>query len=61
LRPWHAPNFAERASGFGLVLFSRFVTRDALASYAVHPAHVKVVDTVIKPVVAEVIAADGHV
>ena len=54
-------NFADRAKGFGLVLFSRFVTREALATYAVHPAHVTVVETVIKPVVEEVLAADGHV
>ena len=54
-------NFADRSMGFGLVLFSRFVTREALAAYSVHPAHQMVVETVIRPVVAEVIAADGHV
>ena len=54
-------NLSERARGFTLVLFSRFVSKEALAAYAVHPEHMRVVEAIVKPAVDEVIVADGQI
>jgi hypothetical protein len=54
-------NLSDRSRGYSLVLFSRFVSKEALAAYAVHPDHVRIVETVVKPAVEDVIVADGQV
>ncbi len=45
-------NFDESARAFDLSLYSTFDTKEDLATYAVHPAHLQVVEF-IKTVVSE--------
>jgi hypothetical protein len=51
-------NFTERSQGHQMGLVVRLKDRDALATYAKHPEHVKVVETLIKPKIENVIAVD---
>ena len=51
-------NFAARAQGFHVGLMVRLRDREGLAAYAAHPEHVAVVNELIKPFVADLIALD---
>ncbi len=42
-------NFSPRSNGHQIGLFVRFLNREDLSTYATHPAHVEVVETLIKP------------
>jgi len=54
-------NFSERAKGFQHGLLVKFSDRSALDAYQPHPAHQEVVQNLIKPIVAEVLALDYEV
>ncbi|NEO86361.1 MAG: Dabb family protein [Spirulina sp. SIO3F2] len=51
-------NFSNRAQGFTHGLVVRLADRTALDAYQAHPAHQVIVQTQIKPIVAEVLALD---
>ncbi len=51
-------NFTERAQGAQLGLVVRLKDKAALDVYSNHPAHRAVVDTLIKPKVATIVALD---
>lgn len=51
-------NFSDRSQGFETGLVVRFVDRNALEVYQPHPAHQEVVQTLIKPIVADILALD---
>ncbi|MDJ1184426.1 Dabb family protein [Roseofilum casamattae] len=51
-------NFSDRARGFTHGLVIRFVDRAALEVYQPHPAHQDVINTLIKPILAKVLAMD---
>lgn len=50
--------FTQRGQGFQLGLFVRLKDRTALDHYQDHPAHQKVVQELVKPYLAEIIAID---
>lgn len=54
-------NFSERAQGFQCGLVVRFVDRAALETYGPHPAHQQVVQELINPIRADIIAVDYEV
>jgi hypothetical protein len=51
-------NFTARGQGFTSGLCVRLQDEAALSAYAEHPAHVRVVESLIKPHLADVIAVD---
>lgn len=51
-------NFSARAQGFHLVLVVRFGDRASLDAYGPHPAHQRVVQEVLKPIMADILVAD---
>jgi hypothetical protein len=51
-------NFSERAKGYTHGLVVRFVDRDALNTYISHPEHQRVVQNLINPIRADVLALD---
>ena len=51
-------NFSDRAKGYELGLVVRFLDRAALDHYAQHPEHVAVVEKLVKPHAADVLALD---
>ncbi|MGB0560698.1 MAG: Dabb family protein [Spirulinaceae cyanobacterium] len=51
-------NFSDRAQGFTHGLVVRLADRDALAQYQAHPVHQAIVQSQIKPIVADVLALD---
>ncbi len=51
-------NFTERAAGAQMGLVVRLKDKAALDVYSNHPAHRTVVDTLIKPKVATILALD---
>ena len=54
-------NFSERAKGFQHGLLVKFSDRPALDAYQPHPAHQEVVQNLIKPIAAEILALDYEV
>ncbi len=54
-------NFSERAKGFQHGLVVKFSDRPALDVYQPHPAHQEVVQNLIKPIAAEIIALDYEI
>ena len=54
-------DFSDRAQGYTHGLVVRFPDRAALDAYGPHPAHQTVVQTQIKPIVADVLAFDFEV
>ncbi len=50
--------FLRSERSYDLVLVSEFLTREDLATYSQHPAHVKVVEEVIKPCLAGIAVVD---
>ena len=51
-------NFSPRSNGHHLGLFVRFHDRKGLATYATHPAHVEVVESLIKPAMEAIHVVD---
>ena len=51
-------NFCDRAKGFTHGLVVRFTDRAALAAYGPHPEHQRVVQNLIKPIAADILALD---
>lgn len=51
-------NFASRGEGHQTGLFVRLESKAALDGYAVHPAHVEVVETLVKPNLEHILVAD---
>lgn len=54
-------NFSERAKGFQHGLVVKFSDRSALDAYIPHPVHQQVVQNLIKPILADIIALDYEV
>ena len=54
-------NFTQRARGYHLGLLVRLRDREALAGYGTHPEHLRVVETLIKPHLDELIVLDYEV
>jgi hypothetical protein len=52
------PNFSDRNQGFEYGLVVRFADRQGLDSYQVHPAHQQVVQELIRPALADILAVD---
>ncbi|MEH0155515.1 Dabb family protein [Limibacter armeniacum] len=51
-------NFSDRSQGHDLMLYTLFKDKDALGKYAVHPAHVAVLEQDIKPILAGITVGD---
>ena len=51
-------NFTERSQGFGFGLRVLFESESDLNIYLEHPAHVKVVNEVIKPIISDLLVID---
>jgi antibiotic biosynthesis monooxygenase (ABM) superfamily enzyme len=51
-------NFTNRNKGFEYGLVARFDDREGLDAYQVHPEHMRVVESLIRPAMAELIALD---
>ncbi|ACK65527.1 Stress responsive alpha-beta barrel domain protein [Rippkaea orientalis PCC 8801] len=54
-------NFSERAKGFEHGLMVKFSDRTALTTYASHPAHLEVVNNLIRPILVDIIALDYEI
>lgn len=54
-------NFSARHQGFQMGLRSLFKSKEDLETYASHPAHVEVLEKMIAPAKADVIALDYEV
>jgi hypothetical protein len=52
------PNYSERSQGFTHGIVVRFNDKEGLAAYQPHPAHLKVVEEDIKPIVDDILAVD---
>lgn len=51
-------NFTDRGQGHQFGLFVRLEDKAALATYATHPAHKEIVETMIKPFAENIMAID---
>jgi len=51
-------NYTERGQGFTHGVVVRFNDKEGLAAYQPHPAHMKVVEEDIRPIVEDIIAVD---
>jgi hypothetical protein len=51
-------NFSERNKGFGVMLVSRFRSKEDLEIYAVHPAHRRVIAEYIQPIREDIVVGD---
>ncbi len=51
-------NFSARAQGFHFGVVMRFTDRASLDAYGPHPAHQRVVQEVLTPIMADVLAVD---
>ena len=51
-------NFCDRAKGYTHGLVVRFTGRAALEAYSPHPDHQRVVQNLIKPIAADILALD---
>lgn len=54
-------NFSERSQGFQQGLVVKFVDQAALEAYLPHPEHQAVVQNLIKPILADILALDYEV
>lgn len=54
-------NFCDRAQGFTHGLVARFQDISSLKAYQDHPAHQEVVQTLIKPIAANILAMDYEI
>lgn len=54
-------NFSQRSQGFKHGLVVKFTDKSALETYIPHPEHQAVVQNVIKPIVADILAVDYEV
>jgi hypothetical protein len=54
-------NFSARSQGYETGLVVRFVDRAALEAYGPHPAHQEVVQSLIHPIRADIIAVDYEI
>jgi len=54
-------NYSERGKGFELMLISTFLTKADLDVYGTHPKHLHVINTFIKPNLADIIVGDAEV
>lgn len=54
-------NFTDRSKGFEYGLVVRFRDREALDAYQPHPEHQKVVQNLIQPILAGILAVDYHI
>ena len=51
-------NFSDRSKGFDFGLRVLFASEEDLQTYLVHPAHVKVVEENIKPIISDLLVID---
>ncbi len=51
-------NFSERAQGFHHALLVRFTDRAALEAYGPHPAHQRVLQEFLTPIMGDVVVVD---
>ena len=51
-------NFSDRAKGYTHGLVVRFADRAALQAYGPHPEHQRIVQNLIKPIAADILALD---
>jgi len=51
-------NFCDRSQGYTHGLVVRFTDRAALQAYGPHPEHQRVVQNLIKPIAADILALD---
>lgn len=54
-------NFTDRGQGFEYGLVVRFRDRDALEAYQPHPEHQKIVQNLIQPILAGILAVDYNI
>jgi len=54
-------NFCDRAKGYTHGLVVRFKDRAALETYGPHPEHQRVVQNLIKPIAADILALDYEI
>jgi diphthamide synthase (EF-2-diphthine--ammonia ligase) len=54
-------NFSERSQGFQHGLVVRLKDRAALEAYFPHPEHQKIVQNLIKPILAQIISVDYEI
>jgi hypothetical protein len=54
-------NFSDRAQGFQHGLVVRFRDRESLEAYQPHPAHQEVVQNLIQPILAGILAMDYEI
>jgi len=54
-------NFCDRAKGYTHGLVVRFTNRAALEAYGPHPEHQRVVQNLIKPISADILALDYEI
>ncbi|MEA5499378.1 Dabb family protein [Limnoraphis robusta Tam1] len=54
-------NFSERSQGFQHGLVVKFTDKSALEAYTPHPDHQAVVQNLIKPILADILAVDYEV
>ncbi|KKD36600.1 Dabb family protein [Limnoraphis robusta] len=54
-------NFSERSQGFQHGLVVKFTDKSALEAYTPHPEHQAVVQNLIKPILADILAVDYEV
>lgn len=51
-------NFSDRGQGYDYLLQSGFASRTYLEEYIKHPAHVKVVQELIRPILDDLVVGD---
>ena len=54
-------NFSDRSKGYTHGLVVRFTDRAALQAYGPHPEHQRVVQNLIKPIAADILALDYEI
>ncbi len=54
-------NFSERSQGFQHGLVVKFENKAALDAYMPHPIHQEVVQNLIKPILADILAVDYEI
>jgi len=54
-------NFCDRSQGYTHGLVVRFTDRAALQAYGPHPEHQRVVQNLIKPIAADILALDYEI
>jgi hypothetical protein len=57
----YGTNFSDRAKGYTHGLVVRFTDRAALQTYGPHPEHQRVVQNLIKPIAADILALDYEI